>query len=366
MLELFFQTPELRRVERAVFWLNKLSFQEHVMHPIKTLIFFFLFQMTLLSFVGPAFCAGIYQVATNVDDGIELELRQRILSIKRDLLVGLRTGDLEKVENILSPRLLNSKGFDIESFVSQISGVAKNEFVVLNHYHSTLPLGIGFDHRVNIVPSLSDKELLRIKNLRFFGREAYNLFLESTNKGWQILLFLSLSKYGNDWKINTIHFGSYSISHLTAPKLHQLQKEAYENGRLTSCMIYSWAMEKLLRPAPYLQFPDEKKYIDLMELVQSGSNRKVLFPFTISDAEIIGMDVVTTDDEGLIPVVYYITQKEFGSGITTEVRQMKDGIVAKLPGIEKDFDKMLVRAFREAPIDPEKQYENYAVVLELR
>lgn len=310
--------------------------------------------------------AGVLEVKTSLDEEIAPELRERILGVSDELIAGLRTGDLKKVEKTLSPKLMSSKGFTVESFVKQMSGAMNTDFTVLNHYHSTLSVTGTGSPRVTIVPSLTNKELLKIKGLIFTGNDAYNLFLQSTNKGWQGLLFLNLSKYEDRWLVNTFYFGTYSINGLTAPKIYELQKQAHENGRLTSCIIYSWALDKVLRPAPYLLYPDEGEYVDLAKLILSDFNKEIQFPFEVGGAQFIGLNVETTDAQGLIPVVYYITKKEFGPDVKVEVTQMKAGLVAKLYGIEKDFDHMLVRAFHEPPVDRKKKYENYGVVLDLK
>ena len=79
-------------------------------------------------------------------------------------------------------------------------------------------------------------------------------------------MFLSFSKINDEWKINSMHVGNYSISNLTAPKLVKMGKEAMSKGRLTSCFVYSWAINKTLRPAPYLQYMDEKKYVEFVKV----------------------------------------------------------------------------------------------------
>lgn len=334
---------------------------------LKVLTLFLTCTLYVSFFSATNLYANIHMVNTKINEEIELPLRQEIVVIKDKLFEGIKNKNYDKVSKLLSPKLLELKNFDIKSFINQISQlIAQKEFVICDQYYSTIKK-IGEESKVTIIPSLSDKNKLIINNLTFYGNESYNLFLKSTKPGWQYLLYLSLSKFDNDWKINILHVGNYSISYLTAPKLYEIGKEARNKGRLTSCVVYSWAINNFLRPAPYLQYIDEKRYIEFMKSSYSDFNKKITFPFKIGDKRIVGLQIETTDNEGLIPIILYITDKDLNNPVVdAEAKQIKDQILKKFYGLEHDFAYIVLRAYNEMPSDPNKKYNVRGTVIELK
>ena len=337
------------------------------MKSLKVVTLFLTCAFWLSFFSATNIYANIHMVNTKINEEIELQLRQEINVIKDKLFEGIKNKDYDKVSKLLSPKLLELKNFDIKSFINQIFQlITQNEFLICDQYYSTIKK-IGDESKATVIPSLSVKNKLIINNLTFYGNESYNLFLKSTKPGWQYLFYLSLSKFDDDWKINIMHVGNYSISYLTAPKLYEIGKEARRKGRLTSCVVYSWAINNFLRPAPYLQYIDEKKYIEFMKSSYSDFNKKITFPFMIGDKKIVGLQIQTTDKEGLIPTILYLTDKNLNNpAVDAEAKQLKEEILKKFYGIDHDFAYMLLRAYNEMPSDPNKKYNVRGTVIKLK
>jgi hypothetical protein len=304
---------------------------------------------------------------TKVNTQIELKLRKEIDKIKNELFEGIKNKDYDKVSRLISPRLSEVKDFDLESYVNQVSPLLnKYDFMIKDQYLSTLKT---FEKKTKstIVPSLTDKSKFIINNLTFFGKESYNLFLKSTNPGWQYLIFISLSKFNGQWKINIIHLGDYSIRNLTAPKLYDLATKAKSKNRLSSCVVYSWGINKFLRPAPYLQYIDEQKYIKFIKSSVSQMNEKFNFPFKIGDITIFSFKTETTDNQGLFPVILYLTDTDVKNPVVREqAKKLKDEVLKKFYGLDHDFDYLVMRAYNEMPTDPKKTYHYHSTVIKLK
>ncbi|MFC1579679.1 hypothetical protein ACFL4N_02070 [Thermodesulfobacteriota bacterium] len=334
---------------------------------IEALSFLLVFSFCFILFDETGFCTNVQMVRTRTNDEIDLEIRQQIAKIKNELFISIKKKDYEKLSKLLSPKLLKLQKFNIESFVIQVSQfMDRNEFIILDQYFSTIN-AFGKPFQATVIPSLTDKHKFIINNLTFLGKESYNLFLKSTTPGWQYLMFLSFSKINDEWKINSMHVGNYSISNLTAPKLVKMGKEAMSKGRLTSCFVYSWAINKTLRPAPYLQYMDEKKYVEFVKVSHSTFNKKIKFPFIIAGKKFIGLQIETTKFEGLIPIIMYITEKHLkGPVVDSEAKQIKDEMLNKFYGIDHDFDYILMRAYRELPTDSKKLYKTHNTIIKMR
>jgi hypothetical protein len=78
-------------------------------------------------------------VSTKLNDEIDLPLQKEIFEIKEVLFEGIIKKDYDKVSKFISPKLSEPRNFDLKSFIDQLSPLlAKNEFVIIDQYFSTL------------------------------------------------------------------------------------------------------------------------------------------------------------------------------------------------------------------------------------
>ena len=311
--------------------------------------------------------AGIHAVTTKLNSEVDPNLQKDVSEVQEALFDGIKTKNYNSISNLISPKISGLKNFDLKSFVDKVSPLLnQNEFVISDQYYSKIK-SLDREAKATIVPSLSDKNKFIINNHTFYGKESYNLFLKSTNLGWQYLSFLSMSKFSGKWKINIIHFGNYAINYLSAPKLFDLGMEAKNENRISSCVVYAWAMNRCLRPAPYLQYMDEKKYIKFIKSSFSEMNSNFKFPFYIEETPIIGFQVETTEKEGLIPIVLYLTDLDLKNpDVEKKARRIKEKVLTKFYGLDRDFDYLLMRGYNEMPTDPQKRYNIHGTIIKLR
>ncbi len=333
----------------------------------RKIIPFSVFILCILFFAASSLNANIHTVSTKLNDEIDIQLQKKISKTKNAFFEGVKKKNYDEVLSLISPKLSELENFNLKSFVDQLSPLLNNsKFVVFDQYYSTINT-IGKESKATIIPSLSDKDKFIINNLTFYGKESYNLFLKNNNPGWQHLLFMSLSKFNEQWKINIIHVGDLSISYLTIPKLYRMSKDAKAQKRLTSASLYLLVMNRFLRPAPYLQYMDEHKYTDFMKKTFKEMNTKMKFPFMVAGVNVIGINYTTTNNEGIIPVILYITDKNLKEQnlVEEEAKQLKDDFIKKLYGIDQDFNYFIMKAHNEMPSDPKKTYDAYNTVINL-
>ena len=324
--------------------------------------------MKYLKLILPFFllmsCSGnIHSIKTNINDEINPSLKSEINLLKIELIDCIKKQDYNQIKELLSPELLELKEFNLELLVEQIFPIISNyNFIIKDQYYSVMKT-VDTDSKATIVPSVSDDKLI-INNLEFYNNESYNLFLTSENPGREYLFFLSMSKYNEDWKINIIHFGNYGINGLHPSELYDISNQLISNGKPLSAIFYALAMNKFLRPAPYLQYKEEAIYKEFIDTSISEMNDKMNFPINISNIKIFGMNYELTNKDGIIPVIQYITKTELdGSKIEPELKILLADILKLLDGLENDFPVMIMRAYNELPSDPNKKYKVYNTVL---
>lgn len=308
-----------------------------------------------------------YTIETQVNDEIDSAFRKEFKKIEAQLLIALKNNDFNAFSYLISPELSKTNQNDLKKFVTQCSALmTKSNFELKNVYYSTVK-STDQSPIVNIIPSLKDKRMLRIMNMPIIGKKSFDMFLTSTNSGWQQLLFVHFCKFDSQWKMTHINMSTNAINGLDVQSLYDLTIKAKTNNRLISSTVYAWALSKVVKPAKYLQYPDEKIYFDSIKSVYEELNQKMKFPFKIEDITIIGLRIETTNKEGLIPVINFVTDLKFDDpALKQQIQKQKSKILKAFFGVEQDFDFLLMRAYNEIPNDPKKTYNTYGIVLKLK
>lgn len=310
--------------------------------------------------------ANIHSIKTKENKEIDEQIRSKIEIIKNEFIENTKNAEYAKVKKLFSIHLLallESENFDFDNYMNQINPIFnKLNFIIKDEYYSVMDK-IGTDSKATIIPSLSEDKFI-INNFTFLNNEIYNIFLITNNPGRQYLMFLSLSQYDEEWKINTIHIGNYGFDGLNAPELYRKSKEYIENERPLSAILYTVSINEFLRPAPFLQYKDENIYKEFITDSVNTINELMQFPKEISNIKIFGMKYDITNEDGFIPIIQYITQTDLDAvKLKEELLNIEEEINEYLENMKDDFPALAFRAFNEMPSDPKKTYNSYTTVL---
>lgn len=308
--------------------------------------------------------AGSYTVVTQINNEIDQEINSEIENISSSIIESIKTQNNQSLTNFLSQKLLALENFDLESFTKQLNSfLTGNTFITKDQYYSRLA-DVKEDSMATIIGSLDEDKFI-INNLKFHNNESYNLFLTSTNPGPQYLLFMSFSKYGNDWKANIIQLGNYSLIGETAPILYKRSKNLYERGHITSSALLNIALNNLLRPAPFLQYKNEAEYKNFIKSTSNKISENYNFPIKLASIDIIGLNFHFITKDGIMPVILYLTDTEFNKVLLKkEIQENKEKLLEAFPFIDQDFKYAFMRAYHEMPTDKNKTYDLYTTSLE--
>ncbi|MBN2134878.1 MAG: hypothetical protein JW737_04035 [Acidobacteria bacterium] len=178
---------------------------------------------------------------------------------------------------------------------------------------------------------------------------------------------MSFSKYNDEWKVNILQLGNYSLIGETAPILYKRSKNLFEQGHRTSSALLNIALNNILRPASFLQYRHETEYKNFIEETSNEINEIYNFPIKLGNIEIIGLDIHFVSADGIMPVILYLTDTEFNNEmLKNEINESKNMILQTFPYIDQDFNYAFMRAYNEMPIDKNKSYEIYTTALEFK
>ncbi|MDC7243779.1 MAG: hypothetical protein PQJ44_07625 [Sphaerochaetaceae bacterium] len=299
---------------------------------------------------------------TRQNNEIDSDLRKEIKELNEIFINCVEEEDNTRLRSVFSEPLIEHLGEDFSSIIPKFQEIYDdNEYVVFKEYY-TIFKKIGNNNNGTIIGSEEDDFII---DFNFQNEESYFLFLKSEHIGLQYLLFFALSKYDNKWKIDSINLGKYSVNGYNAHQLVEKAKEMNEKGDVFNSIFYTLALSEVLRPLTFLEYKKEKEYKEFYKKNINEINEDITFPIIFSDSvQILGLNVELTNDNGIIPVVQYITDKDFEENILLEeINIFKEELIKEFPGIDHEFEKILFRAYSEMPTDPEKEYSIYNSVL---
>jgi hypothetical protein len=326
---------------------------ETVVRKLLLLIFFMTIPANLYS-------ANLYTILTKSNSEINSELRVHIDDLTKEVFLVIKSGNSESLKKYLSKGLLEKISYDTSNLTKTLNPfISGSEFHSLNDYYCTVKK-IGWGKKFTIVPSLTDDNSLIIPNIEIPGEHTFIKILKDNAEGFSHLLLVQYVKEGDGWKINFFVGADYEIDNYNAPKLVQKCNELYKQEKIASAVLYGLAAIRVLRPASYLQYKNENEYRKLLKSIFKEFNQKYHFPIefkTNKSVQLFSIDLQVTK-EGIEPVIQYLTPSINSSReiINNEASKLLPEVYDIFPDLKKSFPFIIMRAYKELPVDRNKQY----------
>lgn len=298
------------------------------------------------------------------NDNIDKDKKEQIKVLNDKLFKAITSNDLDGVKVLMSDKLLEKDGSDLAKLINQVSSMFKSDsYRILDEYNvlnsttglnNTLPSGISGDNDYVI-------------NYQALNKEMYVSLLLPTGFDNEMLITVIYGNYDNQWKINILQFGQYSLFKKTAPDYYKLANESYEKSYLIDAVNYASLSKQCLRPANYFfQFQKEKEINEFYEKVMKEVNTKFTFPLTLDNIETkpkvfrIFPEMI---NEGFFPMVYYLSNINLNDTIALKIEneKVKQEVGRLFTGIDKDKKFVFYWAFNELPIG-KKFVEHYGFI----
>lgn len=187
----------------------------------------------------------------------------------------------------------------------------------------------------------------------------------------KLLLSLIYAKQNGQWKLFQYYIGSFKIAEKNAVQWYEEALSYYNQGNLTLALLRLDVAYGCLHPAPFLKYRRENEIIQFTKKAEAEFKDKYTFPIQLSDIKgnpaiysIKGQFV----QQDIIPVVWYVTSykledvsnlKEEGNFLSPIVQEM-------FPGIAEGTKYIVFKAFTELPTDPQKVYNSYGTIVEIK
>jgi hypothetical protein len=294
---------------------------------------------------------------------IDSKKKEQIKALNDKLFAAITSNDVTSIRNLMSDKLLEKADGNLEQLIFQISASFQSDnYKILDEYNvhnskanmnTTLPSGLSNDNDY------------RLKYVAL-NKETYVSLLLPTGLDNDLLITVIYGNYNNQWKINILQFGQYSLFGKNATQYYKLAKENYEKSHLIDAVNYIGLSQQCLKPAELFQYQIEKDINEFYEKVMKEINSKFTFPLTLDNINSkpkvfrIYPEMI---DEGIYPMVFYLSEINLKDTVSLRIENEKVKMeVGKLfSGIDKDKKYVFYSVFNEFPND-NKIVERYGFI----
>jgi hypothetical protein len=206
-------------------------------------------------------------------------------------------------------------------------------------------------------------------NLKAESNEMFISLLKSNSGVYDYLVANIYIKENNEWKLRTVSTSDYSFNKMSPLDFYENAKSLKNEGYTIPACLYMNISNKMLRPAPFIQYKKEKEIKEFTKKLLDDVNSKYTFPIKVkevdSNIEVCGLDVICTV-EGIVPVIKYTTEINLNDGdaLKTEANKISSEVLKMYPGMKETFKIFLFEAYSEIPSDPQKTYNNFRTIIE--
>lgn len=307
---------------------------------------------------------NLHAILTKFNNEIDADLRKKIRDLSTVLIENIKSGNTGAIGDLLSNELSEREKQDISNIFAQVRPVfMKFDFELFDEYYSFIS-SVGKDEVYTIIPE--EKDSFIVQGVRIPSKHSYIQFWKSDNAGFQYLTFLRYVKEGEEWKLIQVHFGDYAIQGQPAPALVAKCRGLHSDKKYMSSAIYALATQKVMRPAPFLQYKKENAYMETLRTVLGEINQRHRFPISLKgspNASLFSVDMTVTTS-GISPVLKYTTSKDLNlqEAVSEEATILFPEIQSMSPDLIDSFEYIILQAYNELPFDPNKKYESYNTI----
>lgn len=295
------------------------------------------------------------------NDHIDQDKREQIKTLNDKLFNGIINNDVTAVKALMSDKLLEKGVSDLDKLINQVSTSFKaDSYRILDEYNvhnSTTDIG-------NTLPSGITGDNDYIIHYQALNKEMYVSLLLPNGLDNDLLITAIYGKYDNDWKINILQFGQYTLFGKTAPDYFKLAKSSYDKSYLIDAVNYISLSKQCLKPAnDFFQYQKDKVINEYYEKVMKEVTSKFQLPLTLDNVNTkpkvfrIYPEMI---NEGFFPMVQYLTNINLKdtTALKTENEKVKIEVSRLFTGIDQDKKFVFYQAFNELP-DGKKLVEHY-------
>lgn len=300
------------------------------------------------------------------NDEIDAGTRKQIHELNTQIIQSFKGDNLQFIYDLFSDEAKNSGLASLREFSRTYAKTISNNDFIHSHDYYVKYMGLGkttFPVSSETKPKLFIHLNMSIKSPKFVS------LLQSQGNFEDYILSFIYQKEKTEWKLQTCHLGIIRIANKGVMDWYSEAEGMYEKAHYLSALLRLSVAGQILRPAPFIQYEDDKKVKKLNDKCRSHLEL-IKFPHEVqlpTKPQVLSIAPQFVKGD-LIPLVNYLSSIPFGK--ETELKSEAHNILPELkrlfPDISYYSDFVAFKAFNEMPSDPQKQYATYGVVVEVK
>ncbi|GAA4090681.1 hypothetical protein [Mucilaginibacter panaciglaebae] len=324
----------------------------------------FLFTTTFQS------CTGDKDIQVN--NQISSDTRAVIAALNKKLFEGITSGNIAAVKALLSPDLINKSGAQLDTVINRCSKrYPAKDFEVLDEY-----LSKGMKKKdADTVKSQHKNDSDYAIGFQAVNDEMYTSVLLTKGLTVNGMILAVYGKYGNDWKVNILQMGDYSIAGKNAIDYYKQALDLYSKGNLVDATDMIIITSQLVSPGGnYFSYKKESDMKIFFSKVIDEANATYHLPVVVSQVktapQIFSMSPQVVEEvghQGIFPVIRYKSTIKLTDTIAlkaeNEALQQSIGTIFK--GLDQNNQYILYQVYDQIP-DGKSDTKHYGFIQKLR
>lgn len=322
------------------------------------LILFMIFTLFLTSCSNGAGLEGVGKVNIIHDNDINKKILETIKTLDDQVLEDIKNNNTDKILEISSDEFKKNSTNSKELF-DNISKVIKDKSFEYQDRYYCENAKIG-----KLVFSINTTDNLFTIDLEAVSKEMFLSLIKSNSKTDDYMLALLYVKEQDQWKLQTLHYGSYSFDGMNAVDLYEKAKSIDSQGYKVPAAIYLDLSKSILSPAPFIHYKKENEINDYNKQLSEYFKNNNHFPEELknfNNVKIYGFYAKYIDGSGIIPVIKYVTNTQLNNkeAIEKEANDINSNVTDQYSGMKENFNTFVYEAYSGLPEDPKKTYDCY-------
>lgn len=324
--------------------------------------------LILFAFLTISFFQSCKEPATGiwVNGRINSDIKKQIADLNKKLFKGIMDKDVPAVKSLLSPELLKRSGTRLDTLVNNTSQIYNaKDYDLLDEFYTKHHIG-------NFIDSLKTKKgdsTDYVVTYRAMNEEMYTSVMVTKNLPVNCLILAVYGKYGNDWKLNVLQIGEYSIFNKIAPDYYKMAKDLYANGNVLDAANMLVITSQLGNPVgDFFHYRNEDTMRMFFSTVINDANNRFPFPVTINQLktrpQIFAVSPQYTGDaanQGIVPLIKYKTNIKLTDTVAlkAENKDLQSIIGVIFKGVDQNNKVIFYQAYNLADGKPNNQHYGF-------
>ncbi|MFD2872096.1 hypothetical protein ACFS5N_06435 [Mucilaginibacter ximonensis] len=309
---------------------------------------------------------------TKVNSEISSDTRAKIAELNKKLFEGIVTNNVNAVKSLLSPDLLKRSGSQLDMVIDRVSKrYPAKDFEILDEYLST-----GLKKKDNdTVSSKHGNDNDYTVGFKAMNDEMYTSVLLTKGLAVNGAILAVYGKYGDDWKINILQMGDYSIIGKNAVDYYKEAKTLYSKGNLVDAADMIVIASQLVSPGGnYFSYKNESEIHELFSKIVDEANASFKLPVVINQVkttpQIFEMSPQVVEEpghQGVFPLIKYKSSIKLSDTVALKAENMalQQNIGSLFKGIDQNNQYILYQAYNGMP-DGKTETKHYGFIQKLR